>query len=110
MSKQINIRGYARRLQIAVKCAFQNFRFLHDSFVRCTHKLYISETFPSQIERSWQFFDMCAYVLPPVMPLCRMDAAHFFFFDLRETQWRSSRHLRLGKQRIPNLASVNEWP
>ena len=34
----------------------------------------------------------------------------FFFFDLRETQRRSSRHLRLGRQRIPNLAPVNEGP
>ena len=30
----------------------------------------------------------------------------FFFFDLRETQRRSSRPLRLGEQRISNLAAV----
>jgi len=34
----------------------------------------------------------------------------FPFFCLRETQRRSSRHLRLGEQRIPNLAAVKSGP
>ncbi len=51
-----------------------------------------------------------AYVLPLTTALCRKRWRLLFLFGLRETQRRSSRHLRLGKQRIPNLAPVNEWP
>ncbi|MBY0293299.1 MAG: hypothetical protein K2W92_08450 [Alphaproteobacteria bacterium] len=64
----------------------------------------------SEQRRSWKF-------VPSALTHClwqrrfvACDADPFSFFDLRETQGRSSRLLRLGKQRIPNLVPVNEWP
>ena len=105
------------RFAIVHKCAFRNFQFPQDILVRFTHILFHGEHEErrfimekvSEKKRAKVVLGILtkrAYVLPPTTALCRKRRRPLFLFFLRETQRRSSRLLRLGKQRIPNLAPV----
>jgi hypothetical protein len=57
-----------------------------------------------------EFFSMRAYTLPLATALCRKRLRPLFLFHLGKDVMAFFSPLRLGRQKIPILAPVNEWP